>query len=70
MHYFLIIQYFLTGNFSLYISVMSSYDGKCDNCNKLHPDKAIPIVHDKGNGSSRTYYWCLECLRNELHKEQ
>jgi hypothetical protein len=46
----------------------SRYDGKCDICNKLHPDKAVPVIHDKGNGSDNTYYYYLDCLKNELHK--
>jgi hypothetical protein len=53
----------------LYILVMSGvlpYDGKCDICNKQNPKKSIPVVHDRGNGAHRTYYWCFDCLRKEL----
>ena len=42
------------------------YDGKCDICNKQNPKKSIPVVHDRGNGAHRTYYWCFDCLRKEL----
>jgi hypothetical protein len=44
------------------------YDGKCDICQKANPDKAVPVIHDNGNDSHNTFYYCLDCLKNELHK--
>jgi hypothetical protein len=53
------------------MSWILSYNGRCANCNRGHPDVdlVVPVVYDKGGGLRNSGYLCMDCLRNELHKE-
>jgi hypothetical protein len=46
---------------------MSSYTGNCDNCGNPNLPIAIEVVKSEGGGFT-SQYWCLDCLRKELHK--
>jgi ssDNA-binding Zn-finger/Zn-ribbon topoisomerase 1 len=40
----------------------TSYNGKCDNCGKNHPEIYVEIMRDNNNNGSTREYWCLECM--------
>jgi hypothetical protein len=46
---------------------MSSYAGNCDNCGKRNIAIAIEVVKTEGGGFT-SEFWCIDCLRTELHK--
>lgn len=41
-----------------------SYSGKCDNCEKNHPEIYVEIMRENNNNNESTTreYWCLECM--------
>lgn len=44
------------------------YRGKCDNCERKNPILSVAIIKDRGDGAYDAKFWCLDCLRGELHK--
>jgi hypothetical protein len=46
---------------------MSGYAGNCDNCGKPNIAIAIEVVKSEGGGFT-SEFWCIDCLRGELHK--
>jgi hypothetical protein len=39
------------------------YEGKCNNCGRLNPRMAIPVLEDKGDGAHTARFWCFDCVK-------
>ena len=41
------------------------YDGKCENCGKVHPDVTVPVHTRPQPGMYGVEEWCLDCVQGK-----